>query len=455
MLCGTGAHGAYHAGVLRAMQEAGVKIDVLAGHGIGAGAAAIGAIDGAARLWEPQGIWRGGKAAKLYAWKRPIRLAASTGAALVVILLSPLVLLLLGLAILPLGFLLEMAGTDAGAALAAAYSAWLETAFQGEQLPTAVARVAMFALAALVLTLTIGAVLGDRAPVRRRVRGGWWWRIAGAPLDARRARDLFTGAIWELIRGAAVVPRPEAADIGRRYAEVLAENLGQPGFRELVIAATDLDARRDVVAVLLRDSFRREFFAPRPGRDRRAEVLELSGVARDHLVDLLASALTPPLACDPHLVTFGRDSYWRGETHRVCDRPGVVNRLLEEVAAAGVTQAIVVTAVAPVTGPHRLRPPRLDLRSRLGEYLMADEAAALRDALEMARLRFDSVYVIRPLHNPLGPFDVTGAYDEASDRVEALEELVERGYEDAYRQFIEPVVGASGDALAQAPASSG
>jgi hypothetical protein len=29
----------------------------------------------------------------------------------------------------------------------------------------------------------------------------------------------------------------------------------------------------------------------------------------------------------------------------------------------------------------------------------------------------------------------------------ALAELVDRGYEDAYRQFIEPVVGGSGDRL--------
>ncbi len=58
MLCGTGAHGAYHAGVLRALQEAGVKIDIVAGHGIGAGGAALAAIDGAARLWEPSGVWR-------------------------------------------------------------------------------------------------------------------------------------------------------------------------------------------------------------------------------------------------------------------------------------------------------------------------------------------------------------------------------------------------------------
>ena len=62
VLTGTGAHGAYHAGVLRALQEAGVKIDVTAGHGVGAGSAALAAIDGAARLWDPRGIWRGARA---------------------------------------------------------------------------------------------------------------------------------------------------------------------------------------------------------------------------------------------------------------------------------------------------------------------------------------------------------------------------------------------------------
>jgi hypothetical protein len=183
-------------------------------------------------------------------------------------------------------------------------------------------------------------------------------------------------------------------------------------------------------------------------------VLDLSGVERDHALDLVAAALTPPVVCDPELVTFAANSFWRGETHRMCDRPGAVNRLLEEVAAAGATQVIVVSAIASVTGPHQLRVPRLDLRSRLGDFQVAAEAAALRDALEMARLRFDSVYVICPDHNAVGPFDVGGAYDEASDRRQELTELMERAYEDAYRQFIEPVVGASGEQLARAQAGA-
>jgi hypothetical protein len=49
----------------------------------------------------------------------------------------------------------------------------------------------------------------------------------------------------------------------------------------------------------------------------------------------------------------------------------------------------------------------------------------------------------------VGPFDVAGAYDEASDRRQDVIELMARAYEDAYHQFIEPVVGASGDRVGQ------
>jgi hypothetical protein len=68
--------------------------------------------------------------------------------------------------------------------------------------------------------------------------------------------------------------------------------------------------------------------------------------------------------------------------------------------------------------------------------------------MDHALLRFDSCYVVAPSHNPVGPFDFGGAYDEASDRHHTTQELMERAYEDAYHQFIEPVVGASGEHIA-------
>lgn len=416
VLCGTGAHGAYHAGVLRALQEAGVKVDVMAGQGVGAGAAALAAIDGGARLWEADGIWRGPTVKSMYRWKWPLR----AGGWLVVLLLAtltlPLVLMLAGLPVNPFHVLIA----------------------------------ALLELASALLLVALGIALDvRRLPARRKATGAWWWRLLGAPLDADAARNHFAEGVWQLIRGGAHMARPPVAALGRRYADILVDNLGQPGFHELMLVVTDVDARRDLVAAVLDDSYRQDFVAPRSGRERRAEAIDLAGTGRDHAFDFIAAGLTPPVGCDAHLMTFAADSFWRGETHRVCDRPGAVSRLLEELAGAGVTQLIIVSAVA-TPPPHRLSAPRLEIRHRLGEFLAAAESAALRDAMELARLRFDSVYLISPAHNPVGAFDVAGAYDEASDRRQDLVELMERAYEDAYRQFIEPVVGASGEQLARA-----
>jgi hypothetical protein len=410
---GTGAHGAYQAGVLRALQEAGVKIDIVAGQGIGAATAALAAIDGGARLWDATGVWRGAKAAGLYRWRRAL---VAAGCLLLVLVVAALAAAVLAAAGLPGVWM---------ASLAAVVSAIAAAGVVG------------------------GAVASDRlrAPARRRGTGCWWWRVAGAPLDARAARELVVDTLWGLIRGAAPLARPEPRALGRRYSEVLAESLGQPGFRELILVVHDLETRTDLVAALLGESYRREFMARRQGRERRAEVLDLAGIGRDHAVDVLCGALSLPVGTDPFLMTFGGDTFWRGETHRVADRPGGVARLLEELYAAGTSQVIVVSAVAVTAGPHRLVSPGLDLRRRIGEATASAEAAALRDAVEQARLRFDGIFPICPAHNAVGPLDLSGAYDEASDRRQTLTELMERGYEDAYRQFIEPVVGASGDHL--------
>ena len=419
---------------------------------MGAGSAALAALDGAARLWDASGIWRSKAVTGLYGWRWPLRVAAGIGVVLLATLLTPLAVLLVGLIVFLAGFVLEMLQLQAGAAIVSQYSTWLQSAFAGPNLPTTVPRAATIALVAIIAVVAIGGLLAGRMAGGRRARGGSWWRIVGAPLDAENARQWFATAIWDLIRGAAPIARPSMAVLGRRYSEILTENLGQPGFRELVLVATDLDARRDIVAALLSESHRREFLAPRVGRDRRSEVLDLAGVGRDHAIDMVLAGLTPLRICEPYPIVFAPDSYWRGETHRACDRPGAIQRLLEEVAAAGARQAIVVSAAAPVDAPHQLRAPRLDVRGRFGESESVAEAVALRDALEAMSMHFDALYVIQPGHNAIGPYDVEGAYDEASDRRQNLSELLERAYEDAYRQFIEPVVGASGEHLARARA---
>jgi hypothetical protein len=210
-----------------------------------------------------------------------------------------------------------------------------------------------------------------------------------------------------------------------------------------------MDARRDLVFALLPPAHRPRFFG-RPGAEtaaRHVETFDLGGVARDHALDALAAALAVPVATEPHLATFAAEGPWRGETHRLCDRPGAVARLLEEVAAAGAEQVILVSASAPPARAHELSAGRADLRGRAGEQLGAFESAGLRDVLEHFDGRFAGLFVVRPFHNPLGPLDFSGVYDERSDRVIPLSELIDRGYEDAYRHFIEPVVGAGGERM--------
>jgi hypothetical protein len=454
VFAGTGAHGAYHAGALRALEEAGVKVDLVAGHGVGAANAAMAAIAGQTSLWDSGGVWRSARTRDWYGWKPPVRWAGWVVVALLAALVAPVLLVVAtGIVVYPLGFLLETAGSGYGTSLLAAYAGWLQTAFAGPRLPTFVPRLGMILVSALVLLVLASAVHAAREGWARRGRGAAWWWVFGAPFDATPARRAFVAAVWQLIRGAASVTPPPIAQIGRRYAEVLIESLGQPGFRELIVVATDLDSRRDLIAALVSEPYAQPYLAARPDRDRRAEVLDLAGSGRDRAIDLVAAALTPAVGFDPWLVTFAPDSHWRGETHRLVDRPGTVHRLLEEVAAAGVSQIVVVSACAAESDPHRLRAAPLDPRQRLGEFIVAAEAAALRDALEMARLRFDAVFTIRPAHNALGPFEFAGAYDQASDRRQELTELIDRGYEDASRQFIGPVVGASGEYLAQSQAA--
>jgi hypothetical protein len=452
VLTGSGTAGAYHAGVLRALHEAGVKIDLVAGRGVGAIGAFFAAVDGGVRLWDGDGLWRSQGAAQFYSWRAPLRIAGWTLAVAAIVFAVPVALLAVAVLVGIAGLLLTLVGLDAPAAtLRSTFSGWIDALFAPTALPTAIPRLVLFVLVVGLIALVIHLGWSSvSAHVRRRARQSILWRLLGSPLTASH---LFAGALtqlWNLIRGAAPIAAPDANDLARRYVELLSDNLGQPGFRELLVSVHDLDARRDIVFALLGHADRPRFFG-RPGApdaaSRSLETFDLSGASRDHAFDALAAALSLPVATAPHLTAFSVEGPWRGETHRLCDRPGALGRLLREVANAAVEQVILVTASSPEGHAHQLATGREELRGRSGEYLAAFEAAGLRDALEQFDGRFAGLFVIRPAHNPLGPLDFRGVYDERSDRTQALSELVDRGYEDAYRQFIEPIVGASGERM--------
>jgi hypothetical protein len=449
LLTGTGTAGAYHAGVLRALHEAGIKVDLVAGRGAGAVAAVFAAIDGGPRLWDPGGIWKDRSAERFYGWRAPLRFAGFAGLTAGLVLLLPVVLL--GAAVLAgiTGLLLALIGLEsAGATLTGAFTRWVDTLFAPGALPTVVPRLVLLSLL-IALGILLGALIASyaRDGVRRRSRRGLVWRLFGAPLTAEGLVARCTTELWNLIRGAAPLAPPARPDLARKYVELLAENLGQPGFREVIVTAHDIDARRDFVFALLGPAHRRRFFTrgmPDPAT-RQIETFDLAGAARDHAIDALAAAVAVPMATEPHLARFSAEGPWRGEVHRLCDRPEALSRLLEEAANAGAEQVILVSASAPAARAHELSAGRADLRGRAGEQISAFETASLRDAIEGFTGRFASMFVIRPAHNPVAPLDFAGVYDERSDRRQTMAELVDRGYEDAYRQFIEPIVGGGAD----------
>jgi hypothetical protein len=456
VLTGSGTAGAYHAGVLRAFDEAGVKIDLVAGTGVGVASALIAAIDGGARLWDADGLWRSRRVSSFYRVRPALRTAAWGLTAAAAVALLPFAALLFGLLVYPAGFLLGVGGSGEGSALAVAHAALLGRLFDPAFLPAMLPKALVLAMAALVAALGLLAafmLLFDRRA--RRDRAPLWWRIAGAPLSAAPAVAAFTSSLWRLLGGAAGARQPREPGLSRTYAELLRENVGQPGFRELLLTVHDLDMRRDFVFALVGERYRRDFFRPaeRPAGGRPfSELFDLAGVARDHVTEVLDAALRLPLGTEVGTLRFPAESYWCGEQHRAAERPGAADRLLDELPAAGIEQVIVVSAFPEVEGPHRLHEARGDWRGRLGEFLAGAEAAAMRSVLARDR-GFSATFLIRPAYNPIGPLDLGGRFDERSDRHVSLGELVDRGYEDAYRQFIDPVVGAGGERLEDVSAS--
>ncbi len=164
VLTGSGTAGAYQAGVLRALHEAGIRIDLVAGRGVGVVGAMFAAMDGGARLWDENGVWRAPSARRFYRWRRSLRVAGWALVAGGAILAIPLALLAIAAAIALAGMLLTFLGFgNLGSAATSLYSRWVETLFAPAVLPTIVPR-----LAVLALLVAFGAALASVLAVEFR-----------------------------------------------------------------------------------------------------------------------------------------------------------------------------------------------------------------------------------------------------------------------------------------------
>lgn len=411
---------------------------------MGSLAALFAAVDLGAKLWDVDGIWRDrAHIRSLYRWRWSWRTAAWLTAAIGAVVALPALVMVAMAVGYPLSLVMQLVGGETGTAWARTSVTWvsrvLDPAWYGLWIPRAVT----------VMLLLIGIVLAGwrlrawTGARRRGSQGGAWWRLVGPPLDGAQVKSWVAERFWQSLRGPVAIPQPSASDLSQRYVDLLGENIGQPGYRELMLIAHDVDARRDVIFALLGAARRTAYFGPGAVRSdhRNAELVDLSGLGRDMVFDAVGGALSVPLMTEPGTLRHALEGYWRGETHRIHDRPGAIVRLLEELSAAGVEQVVLVSADPAPAGPHALREVMVEPRGQAGEWLASEESVALRDAMTALFDRFSAVFHVRPRHNPLGPFDFDGIYDPRSDRAVDLAELIERGYEDAYRQVVEPIVG--------------
>jgi len=272
--------------------------------------------------------------------------------------------------------------------------------------------------------------------------------------------------LWEVARGPTLSTAPDSEhDLAKRYVSLAGENLGQPGFRELILRAADLDAGGALCLALLHEDRRGAFAAARG----TAASLDLRAPGAEGLFfDVVATALAPPLLAPLRRVSFPRGGPFAGQTHRLADATLAAGCGLAEALATGAEQVVVVTAVpeAVALPPRRrgLRPladgalallerqavdreiQAAEQLNRLVETLGLRGADGRREWVDPAtgrRHRAFGLYVIRPERRGIGPLELDGARDPASEVLETPADLIELGYRDAYRLFVEPVVGAA------------
>jgi hypothetical protein len=449
---GSGTTGAYHAGVLKALDESGVKIDVVVGSGVGTIAADFAAVSGGARLYGPNGFWQGTGWGSFYRIRPALRLALMLlGISFVVFALPLLMGLLVGL-LIPVVLLADR--VSPGLAFGFLDKLWsAPEALSGTYL--AALAIPVFVLALLAAVAAVVLVLRDG----RRVPEAF-----ESLLDARPGLTRLRRGLWEIARGASLSGGPPSeAELGRRYATLLSENLGEPGFRELVLRTTDLDRGDALTFVLLRG---RDQEVVRPRAAGVKDVVDLG--APGHAVlffDAAATGLLCPLAMPLRRVSFPKGGAYAGETHRLTDATFVPGSGIAEALAAGAEQVIVVSGVPETSVPlARRRGPRarmdaavrtleqqaareLEAVDRLNRIVStlghrgSDGRGAWEDPASGRIYREVDLWVVRPERRSLGPMEFDGVRDPATEVVQTVEDLLEQGWRDAYRQFVEPVVG--------------
>ncbi len=450
VFAGSGASGAYHAGVLKALDEAGVRIDLLVGSGVGVLAAAFGAAASGSALYGEKGLWRTLSTRKVFRLRLGLRFLRSLGlVALSAFLVPALLALLLGL-LLPAFLAVDFARPGFMSALTQTLGA----------LAPALRLFFIFALAAPTF-LGLLFVLGRGVRVLKNSRRRFGEALESA-FDLTAIEAEVGRRLWEVARGPAVnESAADPAEVGRQFAALLGENGGQPGFRSLALRAANLETGRPLALKLMSSSRRGT------GDPEGDDFIDLTDSAASPLLyDVVATAFAATPFASPRRVRLPKQGVFGGEIHRIAEASLVSGSGLSEAIALGADQVVLVTAAASDPGPL---PERRGFKALASAFLALQERNAVesdlrqterlnrivetlgrqkstgerewQDPLTGRRFRPVGIHVIRPRRSLLRPLDLDGAIDPANEVETTLLDWLDEGHHDAHRCFLNAALG--------------
>jgi len=422
VLAGEGTGAAYLVGALRALDAAGVRIDVVLGRGAGALVAAFSGLSAEDKIDGEGGLLAAAARVRLFRVAPLYRFAAVCLATSFAFFAAPALLGLVSVVVLPVQALVRgLFPTAAGGS-----PSWLSSlvfAVEPYYLPA-------IAFPLIVLFLAFSARSFRLLWRGRGLRAGFS-DLFPPPFALDPLERLLSGRLWQLAKGTATGERPpDRRALSQAYVQLLASGLGQPGFREIVLYALDTDTGEEVPFVALKERFAKKMTED-PGGGRK-EPIDLSAEGASILFDVLLAALTP-LGLAPEVgIRLPRGTKLGGEVHRFASSLSTGGEALPDAVAAGAEQVFYITSAAAsgrVSG---------SLWERIS--LGALKASLERDLLWASERTEVPVFLIRPDAERLAPYELEGRPQLGGGRLSATA-LVDQGARDVERLFVRPVLG--------------
>jgi hypothetical protein len=432
VLSGEGTGAAYLVGAMKALDAAGVRVDVVLGRGAGALVAAFSALCAEDKIDGDGGLLGEVLRRRPYRLSRFYRFVALCLAASFAFFAAPALVGIASVVLLPVQALVRGLFPDSDVGR----TSWLSSLIAAVE-PYYLPAVA-FPLIVLFLVFTF---LWLRRVWNTRGRRPDLSDLFPPLFDLEPLEGMLAASLWQLAKGTASRERPPGRHaLSQAYVQLLTAGLGQTGFREIVIYALDTDTGAEIPFVVLKDRFAGKLASSLDGT--LVEPIDLAADGGALFFDAVLAALTPPGLAPEVGMKLPRAAKLGGEVHRFVSSLASGAGVLAQAVAAGAEQIFYVTSVPAggrVSGSLWERMATGAARAGLERDLQALESLAPNGEVP--------VFVVRPESERLAPFELEGRPQVGGGRL-FPSALVDQGARDVERLFVRPVLG---EELAPAP----